>query len=83
MITQLQDICELNEPVVDSTAKTPENETKSKNETSVEFNQNPAKEVSHNGKEDIDENQLICFGGGTGPDEKLDGLTLDDLNGTK
>ena len=30
-----------------------------------------------------DANQLISFGVNTGTDEKLDGLSLDDLNGKK
>jgi len=31
--------------------------------------------------EESDSNQLISFGGNVGNDEKLDGLSLDDLNG--
>ena len=56
-----------------------------KNESKVEACDQDEKESSephHVTSNENDDNQLICFGGNnTGTEEKLDGLTLDDLNG--
>ena len=80
-ITQLQDICEIKETVPESAAKCQEGGNDSKDEVSNEVDEKAENDISHTTTEENDDNQLICFGGNTGTDEKLDGLTLDDLNG--
>ena len=44
-------------------------------------NESVVNEKSSISSEQNDSNQLISFGGNPGVDEKLDGLSLDDLNG--
>ena len=49
--------------------------------TDADKNENDAKEKSQINSEENDSNQLISFGVNSTLDEKLDGLSLDDLNG--
>ena len=66
--------------VAEATTKSEED----KNDSKVEVCDQDEKESSESPitSNENDDNQLICFGGNnTGTEEKLDGLTLDDLNG--
>ena len=49
--------------------------------TDADKNESDAKEKSQINSEENDSNQLISFGVNSTLDEKLDGLSLDDLNG--
>ena len=66
--------------VAEATTKSEED----KNDSNVQVWDQEEKELSESPvtSKENDDNQLICFGGNnTGTEEKLDGLTLDDLNG--
>ena len=77
---QLTDICEVTAVLTECTTN-----LEDKKDVKVEaFDQNDPKSSDEQPKttsEENDSNQLISFGGNAGNDEKLDGLSLDDLNG--
>ena len=77
---QLTDICEVTAVLTECTTN-----SEDKKDVKVEAcDQNDPKSSDEQPKttsEESDSNQLISFGGNAGNDEKLDGLSLDDLNG--
>ena len=77
---QLTDICEVTAVLTECTTN-----LEDKKDLKVEAcDQNDPKSSDEQPKttsEENDSNQLISFGGNAGNDEKLDGLSLDDLNG--
>lgn len=76
---KLKDICEVTAVVAEHNTKSENNENDC--QVTVEsFNQAVLNDIPCVPSNDNDANQLISFGGNTGTDEKLDGLSLDDLN---
>ena len=77
---QLTDICDVTAVLTECTTN-----LEDKKDVKVEAcDQNDPKSSDEQPKttsEENDSNQLISFGGNAGNDEKLDGLSLDDLNG--
>ena len=80
LLFQLTDICEVTAVLTECTTNLGD-----KKDVKVEAcDQNDPKSSDEQPKvtlEANDSNQLISFGGNAGNDEKLDGLSLDDLNG--
>ena len=79
-IFQLKDICEVTAVVAEHNTKS-ENDENDCQVTVESFNQAVLNDIPCVPSNENDANQLISFGGNTGTDEKLDGLSLDDLNG--
>jgi len=75
---KLSDICEVN-VVLQDAGKNSLSDSKS-GKTDADKNESDAKEKSQISSEQNDSNQLISFGVNSTLDEKLDGLSLDDLN---
>ena len=77
---QLNDICEVTVFVPETGKNSEKDQNAGKNE-SPDKGENESIEKPQIISEENDSNQLINFSGNAGLDEKLDGLSLDDLNG--
>ena len=78
----MKDICEVASLVPATTTSNEVNRNEVKVEGYKQGDEKESKESPNIPSSANDDNQLICFGGNnTGTEEKLDGLTLDDLNG--
>jgi len=75
---KLNDICEVTVVVPDAVVNSASDQKSGK--TEFPDNESVVNEKSLISNEQNDSNQLISFGGNAGVDEKLDGLSLDDLN---
>jgi len=75
---KLNDLCEVNVVIQDAGKSSTTESIIGKNES--DRNENDVSEKSQISSEENDSNQLISFGVNSGLDEKLDGLSLDDLN---
>jgi len=75
---KLNDICEVTVVVPDAAVNSASDQKSGK--TEFPDNESVVNEKSSISSEQNDSNQLISFGGNAGVDEKLDGLSLDDLN---
>jgi len=76
---QLNDICEVTVSVPETGKNSEKDQNAGKNE-SPDKDENESIEKPQIISEENDSNQLINFSGNAGLDEKLDGLSLDDLN---